>query len=72
MSFFNFKKSVDGIIADIVQKIEDLHVVSAIHAAEAEAHSIAVTELSKLHVAAVNEAARAKSIAEKFTALIHV
>lgn len=69
-SFFGFKRTVDGVIADIIQKIEDLHIVHEIHNADAEVHSAIVTERSKLYTKAVADAQRAKAIAEKLTALV--
>lgn len=70
MSFFNFKKSVDSIVADITQKIEHLHVLAELHDAEAEVHNIAAAERAKLSAWFTSEAVRAKAIAHKLTALV--
>ena len=70
LAFFHSKPSVDGIIADIVDKVEQLHAVKEAKALEAEAHAYAVEEYKKLQSAALQEKDRALAIAEKLTALV--
>src|ERR1700760_3385261 len=78
-----FKKTVDGIIADIEKKIASLHIVAELHTKEAEAHAEVIKLRTEAHndfvklktelvAKAEAEIARAKAIAEKFKALIHV
>lgn len=69
MSLFT-KQTVDTILADIVEKVESLHVVAEAHAAAAEVHDAVVAERQKLAAWARTEANRAKSIAEKLRALV--
>ncbi len=69
MALFS-KQTVNSIIADIVQKIEHLHVVAEAEALAAEVHDAVVAERKKLGDAARAEAARAKTIAEKLRALV--
>lgn len=69
-AFFTSKPSVDGIIADIVDKVEQLHAVKEAKHLEAEAHAAAVENYKKLQSAALQERERALSIAEKLTALV--
>lgn len=65
-----FKKTVDSIVADIQQKIEHLHEVHAGKTTEADGHKADAQESLDKHVAATVEAARAKTLAERFTTLI--
>lgn len=69
---FTRKLSVDSIIQDIMQKIEQLHAVKEAKHAEAVAHAAAVEELKKLQSAALQEKDRALAIAEKLTSLVSV
>ena len=66
-----FHKSVDSIVADIVKKIEDLHVVKELKHLESIAHAELVEKYQKLQSAALQEKDRALAIAEKLTALIN-
>lgn len=63
-------KTVDSIIADIDAKITQLGIVAEAKKIEAAAHYEVVKLRTELSAAALAEAARAKSIAEKFKALI--
>lgn len=72
MSILSFFKShtVDSLIADIVQKVEHLHGVADAKHVEQEVHISAAMELSKLATVAQGERDRARSIANKLTALV--
>lgn len=67
-----FSKTIDSIISDITSKIEQLHVVAELHAAEAYAQSEVELAAAKARTFAQNEYARAKAIAAKFEALVKV
>jgi hypothetical protein len=69
-AFFSSKTSVDSIISDIVNKVEQLHAVKEAKHAEAEAHAYAVEAFKQLQSAALQEKERALAIAEKLTALV--
>lgn len=58
-----FSPSVDSIIADITQKVEQLHAVAELHNAEIVAKQAIINE-------AAAEYDRAKAIAGKLTALV--
>lgn len=64
------KKTVDGIIADIVQKIEHLYAVAEAHHAATTAHLEAARVANEAAAVALKERDRAKSIAEKLTGLV--
>lgn len=71
-SFFRqfFQKSVDSIIADITSKIDQLHIVSDVHAEAVKLHNAEIEVRARLGAAAARESARAKAIAEKLKALV--
>ena len=62
--------TVDGIIADIVLKVEQLHAVKELKIAEEKAHAEVIAETQKLKDAAAAEWARALKLADKFKELI--
>lgn len=66
-----FTKSVDSIIADIVQKVEHLHIVAEAHAAEQAAQQAIIDEAAKAKAFAQKEYSRAKAIADRLTALVN-
>lgn len=66
-----FAKSVDSIIADIVQKVEHLHIVAEAHAAEQKVQQAIINEAVKARIFAEKEYSRAKAIAERLTALVN-
>lgn len=68
MSFFT--NTVESIVSDITGKIEKLHAVAEAKHIEAQAHDAVATERIKLASEARSVRDRAKTIAEKFTALI--
>lgn len=65
-----FKTSIDSIISDIKSKIEKLHVVAELHAAEADLQLNIEKAAATARQFAEAEYARAKSIAAKFEALV--
>lgn len=65
-----FTKSVDSIVADISDRVEQLHVVADAKALEAKLHDEEVAARTFLRDLATKEVARAKAIAAKFEALI--
>lgn len=67
---FNFRQSVDSIIADIQAKVKALNVAAEFHAAEVVVHNEAAILKNKLAAAADAEYTRAKAIAAKLEALI--
>lgn len=71
MKFKLFPKSVDSIVKNIVQKIEQLHAVKEMKHFEAEAHAELVEKYQKLRSEALQEKERALAIAEKLTNLIN-
>lgn len=72
MSIRSFFKThtVDSLIADIVQKVEHLHVVAEAKDAEAVVQHAAAAAAVQAKTVAVAERDRARSIAEKLTALV--
>lgn len=68
MSFFT--KTIDSIVADIVAKIEGLHVVAEAHAEAAKLHGEIIIESTKAREFFANEYARAKAIAAKLETLV--
>lgn len=67
---FNFRQSVDSIIADIQAKVKALNVAAEFHAAEADAHREVILAKNALIGFADAEYTRAKAIAAKLEALI--
>jgi len=65
-----FTKSINSIIADITKKIEHLHIVAELHAAESVVQTAIAKEATAARLFADTEYSRAKSIAGKLTALI--
>lgn len=65
------KTDIDSIISDIVQKVENLHVVAEAHIAEAKVQAALRDEAQKAADFAEKEYARAKAIAERLTALVN-
>lgn len=65
-----FKKTVDGVVANINKSVTQLHAVANRHEDEAHGHSENVAHFSKLQADATDEAARARRIAAKFGELI--
>ena len=68
--FVRAELSVDHVIADIIGKIEHLHVIEDAKRLEADAHAKLANEYDAMSEAAHNEADRAKAIAEKMSALV--
>lgn len=62
--------TVDSLIADIVQKVEHLHAVAEVHAAEQAAQAAVIAEAQAAKAFAEKEYDRAKAIAAKLTALV--
>lgn len=62
--------TVEDVLTDIAAKIEKLHLVADIHAAEADAHAAEIELRANLESASRSAVAKAKSIAAKFEALI--
>lgn len=67
---FNFRQSVDSIIADIQAKVKALNVAAEFHDAEAWAHNEAAVLKGILSDEAKVQSERAKAIAAKLEALI--
>lgn len=65
-----FQKTVDGIVADISKKVEDLHGVADRQVKQANSYSDELVLLSARQELAVREGARARRLADKFKALI--
>lgn len=71
MKLFSFvRPTVNSIIKDIVQKVEQLHAVSEAHHAAADIHDAIIAERTKLAAELRSERDRAKAIAGKLTSLI--
>jgi hypothetical protein len=66
------KLTIDGIIADITSKIDSLHAVAELHAAEAAVQASVEAEAAKARTFAENEYGRAKALAAKFEALVKI
>lgn len=69
-AFFTRKASVDGIISDIIDKVEQLHAVKDAKHAESAVHIAVAKERNQLAAVALAERNRALAIAEKLTGLI--
>lgn len=65
------KTDIDSIISDIVVKVEHLHIVAEAHAAEQAAQAKIIAEATAAKAFAEKEYSRAKSIAERLTALVN-
>jgi len=65
-----FRKSVDDLIKDIVNKVEQLHAIAELHAEEQKIHDETIRLATEARALAEREFNRAKSIAGKLTALV--
>jgi hypothetical protein len=67
---FNFKKTIDTIIADIVQKVEDLKTLADKHHFNSLAHKAESEFRAKLSEEEAKLRDKAHQIADKLTSLI--
>ncbi len=65
-----FGQTIDGLISDITNKVEQLHAVAELHAAEESVKAKIAADAKAAQAFAEKEYDRAKAIAAKLTALV--